>query len=83
MNFEAEIARLKDTLVVTAEIQRRQGEVQRMQAEGLVVHNKEMAEIRHTLAEIGDKLNRPHRRRGQVYQKVSPRERSLAARQRS
>ncbi len=57
MNFEAEIARLKDTLVVTAEIQRRQGEVQRMQAEGLVVHDKEMAEIRQTLAEMGDKLN--------------------------
>ena len=57
MDFEAEIARLKDTLVVTAEIQRRQGEVQRIQAEGLVVHDKEMAEIRHTLVEIGDKLN--------------------------
>ena len=56
MNFEAEIARLKDTLVVTAEIQRRQGEVQRILAEGLVVHDKEMAEIRHTLTEIGDKL---------------------------
>ncbi len=57
MDFQAEIARLKDTLVVTAEIQRRQGEVQRMQAEGLVVHDKEMAEIRQTLAEMGDKLN--------------------------
>ena len=57
MNFEAEIARLKDTLVVTAEIQRRQGEVQRMQAEGLVVHDKEMAEIRLTLERVGDKLN--------------------------
>ena len=50
MNFETEIARLKDTLVVTAEMQRGQGEMQRMRAEGLVVHDKEMAEIRHTLA---------------------------------
>jgi len=56
MNFETEIARLKDTLIVTADIQRRQGELQRIQAEGLVTHDKEIAEIRHTLARTGDKL---------------------------
>jgi hypothetical protein len=40
MNFEQEIVRLLDTLVVMAEIQRRQAEVQKMQAEGWALHER-------------------------------------------
>jgi hypothetical protein len=64
MNFEAEINSLKDTLVVMAEIQRRQAEVQRMQseaqrtqAEHAAEHQQRMQHIEQTLAEVGDKLN--------------------------
>ena len=57
MDFEAEINGLKDTLVVMAEIQRRQAEVQRTQAEGLATHEKEIAHIRRNLVEATDKLN--------------------------
>jgi hypothetical protein len=68
MNFEQEIAQLKDTLVVVAEIQRRQAAVQKVQAEeldamrtqmlkGYELHEKRMAHIERNLDEISDKLN--------------------------
>ena len=57
MNFEQEFNQLKDTLVVMAEIQRRQAEVQKMQAEGMALHEKRMNHIELTLSEVGDKLN--------------------------
>ncbi len=57
MDFEAEINQLKDTLVVMSEIQRRQAQVQRTQAEMSAAHDKQIAQIRATLVEITDKLN--------------------------
>jgi len=57
MNFEQEINQLKDTLIVMAEIQRRQAEVQKMQAEGLALHEQRMNHIELNLSEISDKLN--------------------------
>jgi hypothetical protein len=57
MNFEQEINQLKDTLVVMAEIQRRQAEVQKMQAEGMALHEKRMNHIELVLSEATDKLN--------------------------
>ncbi len=68
MNFEQEILKVQDTLVVMAEIQRRQAEVQKIQAEELdairervrkddELHRKRMAHIEQNLEEITDKLN--------------------------
>ena len=64
MNFEQAIVQIQDTLIVMAEIQRRQAEVQKTQAhfldrlqEGMDLHEKRMKHIDLTLAEIGDKLN--------------------------
>jgi hypothetical protein len=57
MDFEQEINQLKDTLGVMAEIQRRQVEVQKMQAEGFALHEQRMNHIDMRLAEITDKLD--------------------------
>ena len=64
MDFEKVIKQLQDTLIVMAEIQRRQAEVLKMQAEGLAEHEdrireheERMKHIELTLSEIGDKLN--------------------------
>jgi hypothetical protein len=57
MNFEQAMKDVQDTLVVMVEIQRRQSEVQKMQAENMALHEKRMAHIDMTLSEIGDKLN--------------------------
>ncbi len=57
MNFEQEIRQVRDILVIMVEIQRRQAEVQKMQAEGLALHEERMKHIEATLAEVGDKLN--------------------------
>ena len=64
MNFEHEIRRLQDTAVVMAEIQRRQAEVQKLQAENVVymqeslrVHQQRMDHIDMRLSEITDKLH--------------------------
>jgi hypothetical protein len=59
MNFEQEINQLKDTLIVMAEIQRRQAEVQKMQAEGLALHEQRMNHIELNLSEISDKYSGP------------------------
>ena len=50
MNFEQEIVRLQDTLVVMAEIQRRQAEVPKMQAEGWALHEQRMTHVDVRLA---------------------------------
>ena len=57
MDFEQETSRVKDTLVLMAEIQRRQAEVQKMQAEGFALHEQRMSHIELNLSEISDKLN--------------------------
>ena len=68
MNFEQTIRDVQDTLVVMAEIQRRQAQVQKIQAEmldelreemreGMKRHEQRMEHIEITLSEIGDKLN--------------------------
>ena len=57
MDFQQEINQLKDTLVVMAEIQRRQTEAQKMQTEGLAQHEERRRHIEVTLSQIGDKLN--------------------------
>jgi hypothetical protein len=57
MNFEQEIRQLQDTVVVMAEIQRRQAAVQKLQAEGMELHEKRMAHVDMRLAEITDKLD--------------------------
>ncbi len=57
MNFEQEIVRLQGTLVVMAENQRRQAEVQKMQTEGWALHEQRMSHVDLRLAEITDKLD--------------------------
>lgn len=64
MNFEHEIRQLQDTAIVMAEIQRRQAEVQKLQAEYVVsmqeslrVHQKRMDHVDMRLSEITDKLD--------------------------
>lgn len=57
MNFEQEIRQLQDTVVVMAEIQRRQAAVQKLQAEGMELHERRMAHVDMRLAEITDKLD--------------------------
>jgi hypothetical protein len=71
MNFEQEIHQLQDTLIVMAEIQRRQAEVRKMQAErtvaldtqiaamtqGMSLHEERMNHVELNLAEMTDKLN--------------------------
>jgi hypothetical protein len=64
MEFEQEISRVQDTLVVMAEIQRRQADLQRIQAEriiateeGMKLHEQRMNHIELNLSEISDKLN--------------------------
>jgi hypothetical protein len=64
MNFEQEINQLKDTLIVVAEIQRRQADIQKMQAErivateeGMKLHEQRMSHVELNLSEISDKLN--------------------------
>ena len=63
MNFEREIRQLQDTAIVMAEIQRRQAEVQKLQAENVVhmqasmrLHEQRMDHVDMRLAEITDKL---------------------------
>lgn len=48
---------LRDALIVTAEIQRRQAEVQRSQAEWLGAHEERIRRIELNLAAATDKLN--------------------------
>jgi len=57
MNFEQEMNQLKDTLVVVSEIQRRQADVLKMQAEGMALHEQRMNHVDLKLAEITDKLD--------------------------
>jgi hypothetical protein len=64
VNFEQAILQLQDTAVVMAEIQSRQAEVQRLQAENVVsmqeslrVHQQRMDHVDMRLAEIADKLD--------------------------
>jgi hypothetical protein len=57
VNFEQEIRQIQDTVVVMADIQRRQAAVQKLQAEGMELHEKRMAHVDMRLAEITDKLD--------------------------
>jgi hypothetical protein len=64
MNFEQEINHLKDTVIVVAEIQRREAEIQKMQAErivateqGMMLHEQRMNHVDMRLAEITGKLD--------------------------
>lgn len=64
MNFEHEIRQLQDTAIVMAEIQRRQAEGQKLQAEYVVsmqeslrVHQQRMDHVDMRLSEITDKLD--------------------------
>jgi hypothetical protein len=64
VNFEHEIRQLQDTAIVMADIQRRQAEVQRLQAENVVhmqasmrLHEQRMDHVDMRLAEIADKLD--------------------------
>jgi hypothetical protein len=57
MDFEQAMKDVQNTLIVVAEIQRRQAEVQKAQAEELELHRKRMAHIDQNLSEITDKLN--------------------------
>jgi 3-methyladenine DNA glycosylase/8-oxoguanine DNA glycosylase len=64
MDFEAEIRKIHDTLVVVGEIearmaavQQQQSAVQKQQAEGLAAHERRMNHIDERLAEIADKLD--------------------------
>jgi hypothetical protein len=64
MTFEEQLTQIRrirqeqsDTLAVMAEIQRRQAEVQRLQAEETDRLRPRMAHIEATLAEVGAKLN--------------------------
>jgi len=57
MDFEAEIRKIHDTLVVMGEIQARMASIQKDQAEGLASHERRMNHIDERLAEITDKLD--------------------------
>jgi hypothetical protein len=57
LNFGQETRQLQDTVVVMADIQRRQATVQKLQAEGMELHEKRMAHVDMRLAEITDKLD--------------------------
>ena len=57
MDYESEISGLKDTLAVMAEIQRRQAEVRREQAERSAEHELDIKRIDRNLAEATEKLN--------------------------
>ncbi len=57
MDFEAEIRKIHDTLVVVGEIEARMATVQKQQAEGLAAHERRMNHIDERLAEITDKLD--------------------------
>jgi hypothetical protein len=57
MDFQQATVQIRDTLIVTAEIQRRQAEVQKMQAEGMALHEARMNGIDMRLAEIARKLD--------------------------
>jgi hypothetical protein len=71
MDFGKEIASLKDTLLVMAELERHHAEVQKLQAyeidamrgllvdmrEGMALHEKRMTHVERNLEEITDKLN--------------------------
>jgi len=62
--FAQGIRELREAVIVTAEVQRRQAAVQRMQAEGLATHEDRMRQFDEAVArfglkldEFGDKLN--------------------------
>jgi hypothetical protein len=57
MDFEAEIRKIQDTLVVMGEIQARMANIQKEQAEGLAAHERRMNHVDQRLAEITDKLD--------------------------
>ena len=64
MNYDEAIKSLQDTAVVMAEIQRRQSEIQKLQAaeidalrERVFQHDKWSARIEEVILEMGDKLN--------------------------
>jgi hypothetical protein len=64
VNFEQEMRQLQDTVVVMADIQRRQAAVQKLQAENVVsaqeslrIHQQRMDHVDMRLAEITDKLD--------------------------
>jgi hypothetical protein len=71
MNFEQEIAQLKDAVVVMAALQRHHAEVQKLQAqeldamrevmvemrEGFKMHEVRMKHVEQNIEEITDKLN--------------------------
>jgi len=64
VNFEHEIRQLQDTAIVMVDIQRRQAEVQKLQAENVIyiqeslrVHHQRMDHIDMRLSEITDKLD--------------------------
>lgn len=64
MNYEEAVHSLQDTLVVMADIQRRQAEVQQLQAaeldavrERVLAHEKWSDDFRERLNEMGDKLD--------------------------
>jgi len=68
MDFQNVIKELQNTLVVVSEIQRRQAEVQKLQAydmdalremfrDGMKAHEERMAHFEQSMNEAGDKLN--------------------------
>lgn len=64
MDFQQEIVQIQDTLIVMAEIQRRQAEVRRIQSErivlteeGMKLHEGRMNHVDERLSEITDKLD--------------------------
>jgi len=56
MNFEHVIRQLRDAEGIMAEIQQRQAALQKLQAEGIELHEKRMAHVDMRLASITYKL---------------------------
>jgi len=56
MNFEQVIRQLQDTALLMAEIEHRQAEARKFQAESLRVHEQRMAHIDMRLSSIAYKL---------------------------
>ena len=70
MNFESEINQLKDTLTVMAEIQRRQADEQKLQAESVVVHEQRMKHIEESMALHDQRMNHVDMRLAEITDKL-------------
>jgi hypothetical protein len=58
MDFQHQIGRIQDTLIVVTEIQRRQAEIRPVQAAGMALHEVRMSHIDECLSRMAGRLDR-------------------------